>query len=210
MNIPCKICEKKRARRNCPGVGGEICPSCCAEGRENTVDCPLDCEFLQASRAHERPPELREEDFPGGFPNKDVKLTEDFLRAQEHLVIYVSHSLARAMEAAKAIDTDARDAIDAMIRTLKTSQSGLIYESRPDNPYAAKIQESLRNGIEELRKRVMEESGQALLKDTDLLGVLVFLQRLEIQHNNGRRRSRAFLDFLRGYFPPAPEQAVRA
>jgi len=211
VNTPCKICEKKRARRSCPGIGGEICPTCCAIARENTIDCPLECEFLQASRAHGRPPEVSESDFPNHeFPNKDVKLSEDFLRAQEHLVIFLAASLARAIETAKAIDTDAREALDAMIRTMKTSQSGLIYESKPENPYAQKIQEMLTLAMEELRNRVMEEAGQPLLKESDVLGVLVFLQRLEIQHNNGRRKSRAFLDFLRGYFPPAEQQAVVA
>ena len=39
------------------------------------------------------------------------------------------------------------------------------------------------------------------MRDADLLGVLVFLQRLELQHNNGRRRGRAFFDFLRATFP---------
>jgi len=39
------------------------------------------------------------------------------------------------------------------------------------------------------------------LRDADVLGTLVFLERLQIQHNNRRRRGRAFLDFLRTYFP---------
>jgi hypothetical protein len=34
----------------------------------------------------------------------------------------------------------------------------------------------------------------------------VFLQRLEIPHNNGRRRGRAFYDLLQTYFP-APDPA---
>ena len=39
------------------------------------------------------------------------------------------------------------------------------------------------------------------VRDADVLGILVFLQRLEIQHNNGRRLGRAFIDFLRTNFP---------
>jgi hypothetical protein len=35
------------------------------------------------------------------------------------------------------------------------------------------------------------------IRDSDVLGVLVFLQHLELQLNNGRRRGRAFLDALR-------------
>jgi len=46
------------------------------------------------------------------------------------------------------------------------------------------------------------------LRDADVLGALVFLQRLELQHNNGRRRGRAFVDFLRAYFPAQTQPAV--
>ena len=205
MNTPCKLCEKKRARRYCPGVSGEICPQCCGTERENTIDCPLECEHLQAARLHERPAPLSEKDFPNHeLPNKDIRITEQFLKDQDHLVIWLSHSLARAMESGKAVDTDAREALEAMIKTHRTLESGLIYESKPQNPYAAGIQEALKTAIEDLRKRIAEEAGlqvSAGLRDKDLLGVLVFLQRLEIQHNNGRRKGRAFLDFLRSYFP---------
>ena len=44
--------------------------------------------------------------------------------------------------------------------------------------------------------------------DADVLGTLVFLQRLEFQHSNGRRRGRAFFDFLRTYFPAQPAVSV--
>ena len=38
-------------------------------------------------------------------------------------------------------------------------------------------------------------------RDADVLGLLVFLQRLELDRNNGRRRGRAFLDALREFLP---------
>ena len=47
-----------------------------------------------------------------------------------------------------------------------------------------------------------------VLRDADVLGVLVFLERLELQHNNGRRRGRAFLDFLRAYLPEPPAEVA--
>jgi hypothetical protein len=196
------LCEKKRARRYCPGVGGEICPTCCGAERENTIACPFECEYLQAAREHERPVELPLDQFPDHeLPNKDIRITESFLRNQDHLVIWLSHSLVRAMESGQAVDFDAREALDAIIKTYRTLQSGLVYETKPQNPYAAAIQQKLNEAIEELRKSVAEEAGMQLLKDSDVLGVLVFLQRMEIQHNNGRKKGRAFLQFLRNYFP---------
>ena len=64
-------------------------------------------------------------------------------------------------------------------------------------------------GLDQKLPILAEEAGMQTLRDTDVLATLVFLQRLEIQHNNGRRRGRAFFDFLRTYFPePAPRVEV--
>src|SRR5207253_7404325 len=138
----------------------EICPQCCGTERENTIDCPLECEHLQAARQHERSAPPSEQDFPDHqFPNTDIQVTEQFLEDQDHLIIWLSHSLARAMESGKAMDADAREALEAMIKTYRTLDSGLIYESKPQNPYAAGIQEALKGAIEDLRKRIAEEAG---------------------------------------------------
>jgi hypothetical protein len=160
---------------------------------------------LREARVHERPAPLTEKD----IPNLDIQLKESFVEDHEHEVMALSLALARAMEHEKAVDLDAREALESLVRTYRTMQSGLIYESRPQNPYAAGIQERIVKAIEELRKSIAEEAGMQMLRDTDVLATLVFLQRLEIQHNNGRRRGRAFFDFLRMYFPePAPSVEV--
>ena len=200
MNIPCKICEKKRARRYCPGVRGDICPACCAAGREETIDCPSDCEHLQTARKHEQPATVD----PVDLPNQDIKLTEEFVREHEHVFVWLAVALAQAMEKEHAVDLDAREAIEALVRTYRTRESGLIYETRPQNPYAAAIQTALLASVEELGKHLAEESGMHTLRDADVLGTLVFLQRLERSRSNGRRRGRAFLDFLHSNFPSEP------
>ena len=197
MNNPCKLCEKRRAKRYCPGVQGEICPVCCGKEREVTVDCPSDCEYLHEARLHDRPIPIGEAD----LPNKDIHVNEDFIRKQEHVVMWLGNALAQVMEARRSVDGDAREGLESLIKTYRTLESGLIYETRPGNPYAADIQEALKHAIDELRKKLAEASGMQTLRDADVLGSLVFLQRLELQHNNGRRRSRAFFDFLRTYFP---------
>jgi hypothetical protein len=178
-------------------VQGEICPVCCGTEREVTVDCPLDCEYLHEARVRDRPVPIGEAD----LPNKDITVTEDFIRKQEHVVMWLGNALSRAMEARKSVDGDVREGLESLIKTYRTLESGLIYETRPNNPYAAEIQEALKQSIDELRQRLAETSGMQTLRDTDVLGALVFLQRLELQHNNGRRRGRAFFDFLRAYFP---------
>jgi len=206
VNAPCKLCEKKRARRHCPALGADICPSCCGTERENTIDCPSSCEYLQEARLREHPATQAED----AFPNQDIKVGEDFLREKELEVVWMADALARAMEEEHAVDQDAREALDALIRTYRTLESGLIYESRPNNPYAAALQEALKSAVEKLRQQTAETSGMQTLRDADMLGVLVFLERIQLQYANGRRRGRAFYDFLNSQFPAQTPAAVNA
>lgn len=205
MNAPCKLCQKRRGRRHCPALGADICPSCCGAERENTIDCPQFCEYLQEARLREHPVEIPAE----AIPNRDIRVGEEFLRDHEDLVTWLSIALARSMEKERAVDQDAREALGALIRTYRTRESGLIYETRPANPYAASIQDALNVAIEDMRKGIAEETGMQSLRDADILGALVLLERAELQHANGRRRGRAFYDFLTAHFKPQAESAVQ-
>lgn len=190
----CQICEKRRSERYCPGVRGDICARCCGEEREQTIDCPLDCQYLREARRHEKLPEVN----PDDVPNLDIRVTEEFLHRNEHLLVHTGKSLLDAALATPGVvDTDVREAMESMIRTQRTLESGLIYETRPNNQYAGAVQQHVQGDIQEFRRALAERTGVHSVRDKDVLGVLVFLQRLEYHHNNGRRRSRAFLDFLR-------------
>ncbi len=196
--LPCKICLTRRPRRYCPGVEGDICPICCGTEREVTVNCPLECPYLKEARSREKHPDVD----PRQFPNADIRVTEDFLRRNEPVLIMIAGALAKAsIETRSVLDNDAREALDSLVRTYRTLQSGLYYESRPDNVLAAGLQRDVQASIADLRKRATEAG--AAIRDADLLGVLVFLQRLEIQHNNGRPKGRAFIHFLQQFFPAA-------
>lgn len=48
MNTVCGICEKRLAKRFRAAKGEKICVICCGEGREMTIDCPVDCSYLVA------------------------------------------------------------------------------------------------------------------------------------------------------------------
>ena len=194
----------RKARRFCPGVNGDICSVCCGTERENTIRCPFECVYLQEARLHERPAEP----LPGTeLPNKDIVVSERFLRDHGEQVTAVGSIFLRAaLREPGAVDHDVRDALEALIRTWRTLQSGLYYDSRPENAIAARIFDNFRAGMEEYRQNLHKES-MAFLADGDVLIILVFLQRIELDHNNGRRLGRAFLDFLRQHVG-APEEAA--
>jgi hypothetical protein len=196
MNAVCKICGIRRSKRFCPGVSGDICAVCCGTEREVTINCPLECVYLQESRKHSALPEID----PRQFPHAEIRITEDFLRRSEPLLILLASALASsALDRGEAYDNDAKEALEALVQKYRMLESGLVIESRPTNPIAARLYGAVLERIAELQRRLEEHGG---LRDRDVLGIAVFLQRLEIQHNNGRPKSRAFIDFLRGFFPP--------
>ena len=200
--MQCSICQTRRSRRFCPGVRGEICSLCCGEEREVTVDCPLDCEFLREGRRHEKAPARN----PAEFPNRDIQVSEELLRANQQLLIFLSLTIFRtAMHVPGVVDSDVLEALDGLIRTYRTLQSGVYYDSHPNNPLAGAIYATVQNALAEYRVSEQRELGMTKTRDADVLGLLVFLQYFALDRDNGRRRGRAFLGALREFHPPAPE-----
>jgi len=200
--MTCAICEIRRPKRYCPGVRGEICSLCCGNEREVSVHCPFDCPFLQDARKHDKNPPVN----PDEFPNLDIRVTDEFLHENEELLVFLGRGLMQSALEADAVDNDVREALEALIRTYRTLQSGVYYETRPQNPLAGRVFAGVQNAVAELRRMEQEERGVTHTRDAQVLGLLAFLQRLELDRNNGRRLGRAFLDFLRSFFAPAGGQ----
>jgi len=202
--MACAICQIRKAKRFCPGVRGDICSICCGTEREVTVSCPLDCEYLREARRHEKPVPLD----AASIPNQDVRISEKFLEENEALLLYVGARLGEAaLETPDASDSDVRDALQALVRTYRTLQSGVYYETRPDNTLARTLFDKVQNVIREFRQEEQESRGMPKTRDADVLGLLVFLERLELDRNNGRRRGRAFIDLLSGLYGSPPGSA---
>jgi hypothetical protein len=183
-------------------VRGDICTLCCGGEREISVDCPLDCEFLRQAHKHEKPQQID----PATLPNRDVAVSEEFLQENEEFLIFLGSSLAQAaLRNPEVVDFDIREALEASIRTFRTLQTGLLYESFPANPLAAGLSRALLDAAAEFRKQEAERLGMHKTRESAALGLLVFLQHFERSYNNGRRRGRAFLDALVDFYPAEPE-----
>src|SRR5215469_229496 len=197
----CAICGVRRPKRYCPGVTGEICSICCGKEREVTVNCPLDCVYLQDSRRHEKAV-LASGD---KLPDEDIRVSDQFLRDHEDLLVSLGAILAQtALEAPGVVDRDLRDALTALVRTYRTLQSGVYYETRPDNALADRVCRAVQEKIRQFRAEEERQLGMPKTRDADILQSLVFFERVELERNNGRIRGRAFIDLLR-HFVQRPE-----
>lgn len=191
--VKCTLCETRKPRRFCPGVNNQICAPCCGESRENTVNCPLDCEYLLEAREHENYVEIN----PDSMPNRDIQLSDAYLEQIDGLLnLFAGFLCSAAIETEGSTDADVRDALEALIKSYRTRQSGLIYDSVSDNALAAAIQRYFNERLEHVHREMQERTGGSPVRDADVLGALVFWQRAAHQINNGRRRGRTFITLL--------------
>jgi hypothetical protein len=193
----CAICQKRRPRRYCPGVRGDICPVCCGTEREVTVRCPSDCEYLMEARKHERTEGLD----PATIPNRDIPMSREFLEEKSDLITELGSALAAAAERDGAVDSDAREALASLIQSYRTLQSGVIYENLPPNPIAANLYRVMQAAAAQFLTKERQAFGVSKTRDADVLRVLVFLDILALDRSNGRRYGRSFLDALLRFQP---------
>jgi hypothetical protein len=201
--MSCAICQTRRPRRSCPGVHGDICAICCGKEREVTVDCPSDCEYLREARKHEPQAEVD----PTIMGNPDIRVTKEFLESNGMLLLAMSIAIIDAARQRNAVDSDLREALAGLIQTYRTLRKGVIYESLPDNPLAASVFRAVQETINTYLQDETERLGMTKTRDLDVLRLLVFFERMALDSNNGRPRSRAFLDALRMLQPPSKPAA---
>ena len=137
-------------------------------------------------------------------------MTEEFVRDHQELILFFSFTLAEAaMRTAGATDADLISALDALIRTHRTLESGLVYETKPSDRVAAEVQESFERSLTDFQKRRESEEGRSPYRNAEILGALVFLERSALSQRNGRPRGRAFIDFVRTRLNvPIPQQST--
>jgi len=199
--LSCAICEKRKEKRFCPAVHGRICPQCCGENREITLDCPSECVYLQQARQHERPRQLQDLDQAALFPQ--IEIGEQFIYQHEHLLLGLNYALVKRARADRSLlDVDLIAAVAAVARTYETLvNSGLHYEAPTAGMGQHAVAAEIQNMIKEFREAEQKHAGYSRLRDSDVLLTLVFILRLAYSRTSGRPKSRAFLDFLFAQFP---------
>jgi hypothetical protein len=203
----CAICGKRPPKRLCPAKGEKICAICCGEGREVTIDCPLDCSYLTAAHRYEA--EHRKNPPAGEVPYRDVQFPVEFVYQHWPLVSAVGSTILGFQTEHKDLhDSGIFAALEALAETYRTLAGGILYEHPPEFSPARELYAALSQFLAEVRKREAERAGFPTLKDSELFQLLVFMLRMGKSETNGRPLSRAFLDFLRGRFPlpAAPAQ----
>jgi len=201
--LSCAICEVRKEKRFCPALHGKICPQCCGEQREITLDCPIECPYLQQSREHSpghlhsSPPVDRAALFP------EIEIAEQFLYEREELILGLSFALAKSARADRSLmDRDVIAALSSLAKSCQTLVNySLIYEERTANVAHHAIAREVETMVREFRAAEQQHMSQTRLRDSDVLKALVFILRMGMGRTSGRPKSRAFVHFLCAQFP---------
>ena len=195
----CPICNKRRAERYCPAKGEKICAVDCGTEREVTIDCPMDCAYLVAAHHWEQshPKPLAESEIP--FP--DVTFSADLIHTRRAALSGLGYTvLAYAGTQPSLTDEEVFEALQAMSETYRTLTSGIYYEKPPSGAVAAGLYAAIAKFIQDEKKREVERPETPAPKDLEIFHLLVFLLRFGRLRSNRRRRTRAFIEFLRHQF----------
>lgn len=206
--MSCAICEIRKEKRFCPAVHGRICPQCCGEQREVTLDCPSDCPYLQQARQHEKPRPADQIDPAGLF--LPIEIPDQFMYEKEHLLMGLTFALAKAARADRSLhDQDLIAAITILARSYERRvSSGLHYEPPLTSETQRRAALEIENMVKEYREAEQQHVGYSSLKDSEVLKALVFLVRLAHGRTSGRPKSRAFVEFLFAQFPEKESAVV--
>jgi hypothetical protein len=203
--LSCAICEERKEKRFCPAVHGKICPQCCGENREVTLDCPSDCPYLLQARqqARENPAHAEQPQVDRAALFPDVEIAEQFLYEREELILGLSFALAKSARSDRSLmDRDLIAALSSLAKSYQTLvNSSLIYEQATANLAHQGIAREVETMVREFRMAEQQHMGHTRLRDSDVLKALVFLLRMAFARTSGRPKSRAFVDFLFAQFP---------
>ena len=206
--MSCAICEIRKEKRFCPAVHGRICPQCCGEQREVTLDCPSECPYLQQAREHEKPRSADQIDHAGLF--LQIEVSDQFMYEKEHLLMGLTYALAKAARADRSLhDQDLISALSMLATSYERRiNSGLHYEQRLTSDSQRHAAAEVETMVKEYREAEQKHTGHSTLRDSDVLKALVFLSRLAHGRTSGRPKSRAFVEFLFAQFPEKESAVV--
>jgi len=208
LYLSCAICEGRKEKRFCPAVHGRICPQCCGEQREVTLDCPSDCPYLIQAREHEKPRSSEQIDPASLF--LQVEVSDQFMYEKEHLLMGLTYALFKAARTDRSLhDQDLIAALSVLSKSYeRRANSGLHYDEPFTGDSQRRVAAKIETMVKEYREAEQKHAGYSTLRDSDVLKALVFLVRLAHGRTSGRPKSRSFVEFLFAQFPEKESAVV--
>jgi len=203
--MKCILCEQRKAKRSCPAKDTLICAQCCGEKRVLEIECPESCEYLKTGRERES------EDYKKHIQRMDQTAQErhrKILYEHRNVVAHLEYVISRQRILSRDLgDKDVVQAVDSLLETYRTEDTGLLYERTDDNLRIESLRRELREIIESYRNPEGEEKkGIVDPKNTRLqlgaaIDCLKFIRTLATTYLEDRNSGSGYVDFLARIIP---------
>jgi hypothetical protein len=173
-----------------------------------TLDCPLDCPYLQQAREHEKPRAAEQIEPAELF--LQIEVSDQFMYEKEHLLMGLTCALAKSARADRSLhDHDLIASLSMLAKSYERRvNSGLHYEQPLTSDSQRRAVLEIETMVKEYREAEQKHMGYSSLRDSEILKALVFLIRLAHGRTSGRPKSLAFVEFLYAQFPEKESAVV--
>jgi hypothetical protein len=175
-----------------------ICPQCCGEKRVLEIDCPESCEYLKIGRTREANQESARY-FRARDPiehQQRARILENF----EPVIVDLQTLIAVERQSSRDLtDADVAEALDCLLKTLRTEDRGVIYETTSDNLRAEGLRRQFSGLIESYRYPKDGDRQRIHLKDA--VDCLEMMRGVVASHLEAGPSSLSFVDFLARCLP---------
>jgi hypothetical protein len=200
----CPLCSKRPAKRACPALARDICPTCCATKRLVEIRCPSDCAYLGASQKHPAAVVRKQQETDiavliGALGHRPTEL-------QLQLFFLIGSVILRYRPDGLITlgDGDVAEAAAAMAGTLEAAGRGVIAELTAANP----VSEGLRRQIDGFLADVGRKAGPSFGRQA--AEVLRAVERGARHDTPGLGPDGdAYLALLRRILPPPPAEVAK-
>ena len=149
--MTCPLCQKRPAKRACPALQRDICPTCCATKRLVEISCPEDCRYLDSSQRHPAAVVRRQIDqdvtiLMGSMGRLSEQQLQLFFLLESIIVGFKPEGFGRIL------DSDVAQATGALAKSLETASRGVIFEEATSSSVAEGLRKEIRPILDELTK----------------------------------------------------------
>jgi len=166
----CPLCRSRKAKRNCPAVGAQICAVCCGTKRIVELACPPTCVYLEHAQRHPAAALKRQQEADltvllGTVGRVSESQLQFFFLLQAAILRFKPDGFAHVT------DLDVADATAALAATLETAERGVLYEHQA----ASVVADALRRELKAVLEKVGRGGGSRF--DREAAAVLRGIER---------------------------------
>lgn len=207
----CSHCRQKKAKRRCPALRSDLCPSCCGSLREKEVACPPTCRFLTEHKPYQEKRILRKDKPvpPDPFHRKDDILKDERLA---WLAMNIEAPIKDIGESNPSFTDGAAILALEYAKEKLTRNRNILLIPGEDRKPGNEVGEKVFLGMENCRYEgsVLLASGAEGYPSDEKLRCLGYLIRVAKSWSRENFQGRAYIDHLRDHFAEIATLARRS